>query len=279
LWPARGRISLYRAPVSGSPGVRRTASRAPVGSDYRPLHQPASLPEGVPGSHRLAKPAEARLRPSRSKPHHHAEAGMTRPPPHVHGKEGVDGSSPSEGFTKVPAKRHVLLPVKTVDRRRGKAEGTFPDPLCVHEDSVAAEFSYVLQVFVRCLESSSEVSARACPREDADRSLRCRPSRRQLSAVAWLISSYVISANIDERFTNFGASGVILCALVTGLLLACCSAGRRQRRPDLEHRPIGRGAADRAADRVQHILLPARAPVPAPPGCGWREMPSIHAPL
>ena len=23
---------------------------------------------------------------------------MSRPPPHVHGKEGVDGSSPSEGF-------------------------------------------------------------------------------------------------------------------------------------------------------------------------------------
>ena len=38
-------------------------------------------------------------------------------------------------------------------------------------------------------------------------------------ALAWLISSYVISANIDERFTNFGASGVILYALVTGLLL------------------------------------------------------------
>jgi hypothetical protein len=39
-------------------------------------------------------------------------------------------------------------------------------------------------------------------------------------ALAWLISSYVISANIDERFTNFGASGVILYALATGLLLA-----------------------------------------------------------
>ena len=39
-------------------------------------------------------------------------------------------------------------------------------------------------------------------------------------AVAWLISSYVISANIDERFTNFGASGVLLYALVTALLLA-----------------------------------------------------------
>jgi hypothetical protein len=39
-------------------------------------------------------------------------------------------------------------------------------------------------------------------------------------ALAWLVSSYVISANIDERFTNFGASGVLLYALVTGLLLA-----------------------------------------------------------
>ena len=39
-------------------------------------------------------------------------------------------------------------------------------------------------------------------------------------AIAWLISSYVISANIEERFTNFGASGVLLYALATGLLLA-----------------------------------------------------------
>jgi hypothetical protein len=38
-------------------------------------------------------------------------------------------------------------------------------------------------------------------------------------ALAWLVSSYVISANIDERFTNFGASGTLLYALVTGLLL------------------------------------------------------------
>ena len=38
-------------------------------------------------------------------------------------------------------------------------------------------------------------------------------------ALAWLVSSYVISANIDERFTNFGASGCLLYALMTGLLL------------------------------------------------------------
>ena len=39
-------------------------------------------------------------------------------------------------------------------------------------------------------------------------------------ALAWLISSYVVSANIDERFSSFGASGTLLYALVTGLLLA-----------------------------------------------------------
>ena len=38
-------------------------------------------------------------------------------------------------------------------------------------------------------------------------------------ALAWLVSSYVISANIDERFTNFGASGCDVFALLTGLLL------------------------------------------------------------
>jgi hypothetical protein len=38
-------------------------------------------------------------------------------------------------------------------------------------------------------------------------------------ALAWLVSSYVITKNIDERFTNFGASGCLLYALLTGVLL------------------------------------------------------------
>ena len=38
-------------------------------------------------------------------------------------------------------------------------------------------------------------------------------------ALAWLVSSYVITKNIDERFTNFGASGCLLFALLTGVLL------------------------------------------------------------
>ena len=39
-------------------------------------------------------------------------------------------------------------------------------------------------------------------------------------ALAWLVTSYVITGNVDERFTNFGASGTLLYALLTGLLLA-----------------------------------------------------------
>jgi hypothetical protein len=39
-------------------------------------------------------------------------------------------------------------------------------------------------------------------------------------ALAWLVSSYVLSSNVDEQFTNFGASGALLYALLTALLLA-----------------------------------------------------------
>ena len=44
-------------------------------------------------------------------------------------------------------------------------------------------------------------------------------------ALGWLVSSYVISANIDERFTNFGASGALVFALLTWLLLAVLFRG------------------------------------------------------
>ena len=39
-------------------------------------------------------------------------------------------------------------------------------------------------------------------------------------ALAWLVTSYVITGTVDERFTNFGASGTLFYALLTGLLLA-----------------------------------------------------------
>jgi hypothetical protein len=39
-------------------------------------------------------------------------------------------------------------------------------------------------------------------------------------AFGWLVTSYVITKNVDEQFTNFGASGTLLVALLTSLLLA-----------------------------------------------------------
>ena len=38
-------------------------------------------------------------------------------------------------------------------------------------------------------------------------------------ALGWLVSSYVISRNIDERFPIFGASGALVFGLLTGLIL------------------------------------------------------------
>ena len=38
-------------------------------------------------------------------------------------------------------------------------------------------------------------------------------------ALGWVVSSYVISSNIDERFPIFGASGALVFGLLTGLIL------------------------------------------------------------
>ena len=39
-------------------------------------------------------------------------------------------------------------------------------------------------------------------------------------ALGWLVTSYVISANVDEQFTNFGAGGALVFGLLTWLVLA-----------------------------------------------------------
>jgi hypothetical protein len=44
-------------------------------------------------------------------------------------------------------------------------------------------------------------------------------------AIGWVVSSYVIARNIAERFTNFGASGALVFALLTWLLLALLFRG------------------------------------------------------
>jgi CHASE2 domain-containing sensor protein len=39
-------------------------------------------------------------------------------------------------------------------------------------------------------------------------------------ALCWLVTSYVITKNVQDQFTNFGASGAVLFGLLTWLLLA-----------------------------------------------------------
>lgn len=39
-------------------------------------------------------------------------------------------------------------------------------------------------------------------------------------ALGWLVTSYVITTNIEEQFTNFGASGTLVFGLLTWLVLA-----------------------------------------------------------
>ncbi len=37
--------------------------------------------------------------------------------------------------------------------------------------------------------------------------------------IAWLVTSVVISGNVKDRWTNFGAGGALVFALLTGLVL------------------------------------------------------------
>jgi len=39
-------------------------------------------------------------------------------------------------------------------------------------------------------------------------------------ALGWLVTSYVITRNVQDQFTNFGASGAVVFGLLTWLLLA-----------------------------------------------------------
>ena len=44
-------------------------------------------------------------------------------------------------------------------------------------------------------------------------------------ALGWLVTSYVITTNVKEQFTNFGGSGAIVFGLVTWLVLAVLFRG------------------------------------------------------
>ena len=45
-------------------------------------------------------------------------------------------------------------------------------------------------------------------------------------ALGWFVTSYVITKNVQDQFTNFGASGSVVFGLLTWLLLAMLFRGR-----------------------------------------------------
>jgi hypothetical protein len=49
-----------------------------------------------------------------------------------------------------------------------------------------------------------------------------------LWALCWLVTSYVITANVKEQFVNFGGSGALVFGLLTWLLLAALFRGTDQ---------------------------------------------------
>jgi hypothetical protein len=55
------------------------------------------------------------------------------------------------------------------------------------------------------------------------------------------VTSYVITRNVQDQFTNFGASGALVFGLLTWLLLALLFRGENPRPPD-EHTQNAAGA-------------------------------------
>ena len=62
----------------------------------------------TPRSHDPAKRGDTRRLLRSENPRNRTESRMDRPPPHVHGKEGVDGSSPSEGLQNPRSRRFFV---------------------------------------------------------------------------------------------------------------------------------------------------------------------------
>src|SRR3954447_6746836 len=90
-----------RRRVPARPGQALRELAAP-GSEEPPTRRGAPHPRRHRGKNRGARLGSRRIR-SRSAATIPPHALLAQLVEHLHGKEGVDGSSPSEGFTKAPA--------------------------------------------------------------------------------------------------------------------------------------------------------------------------------
>jgi hypothetical protein len=116
----RGRRAPDRARPAGP--AHATHVDAPPVPSYLSLNS-RECPRVAPGSHDHANRDHARRSARHANPHRCTRSRMSRPP-HVHGKEGVDGSSPSEGFAKPPQMsgflRLFVVRVGDVKSHRGR---------------------------------------------------------------------------------------------------------------------------------------------------------------
>src|SRR5439155_26662443 len=95
-----------RTPERPNPRVRRAQQRGEHGQNRALTVKPAPTTPGAPsiGSHQgrtRTQNAGSAATADKRKPAPPTRKRITRPPPH-HGKEGVDGSSPSQGFAMAP---------------------------------------------------------------------------------------------------------------------------------------------------------------------------------
>jgi hypothetical protein len=102
--------------------------------------------------------------------------GCDRLPKGAHGKEGVEGSSPSEGLKESPANRHVVLPVMArLGFFGGYETGTFWDRRVLAGTRDISGHLTVVETVDRdhSLEKFLQTGGRRCPRwRDADSLLR-----------------------------------------------------------------------------------------------------------
>jgi hypothetical protein len=59
--------------------------------------------------------------------------------------------------------------------------------------------------------------------------LLCTPRITVMEVLAWLVTSYVITANVKDQFAVFGGSGAIVFGLLTWLVLAVLFRGTAAR--------------------------------------------------
>ena len=77
------------------------------------------------------------------------------------------------------------------------------------------------------LQSKVTLPSESATALDADQRAAHKSAPSGRWALGWLVTSYVISSNVKEQFTNFGAGGALVFGLLTWLVLAVLLRGTK----------------------------------------------------